>query len=224
MKKTTSEAPAFASEKKAVASKDKLDELKEMVRRGRSLMMEIEELDIAKAKKVAELTKLRKEDLPTFAKKVGVPYIEVDAEGNNPSFACQVEPFYSANIKSDWPPELRDQGFDYLEKMGWGEIIKTYVTFSFPKELQPLVVPFIKACKAMRLSATITEKRGKASVKKKVKMPPPSPEIERTVPHATLTKWLKERVEKDEVMPDLEKIGGFVGEIAKLSVVKEKKA
>ncbi len=151
--------------------------------------------------------------------KIGVPSITIEAEGNYPAFTAERNPFFAANIAADWPPEKRDEAFAYIESLGYGELIKTFVSFAFPRELQPAVSSFLKVIKSLTLVATVKVGGKKRRLKYKV----PTPTIERTIAHGTLTKWLREQVEDEAKMPDLEKIGGFVGNIADVKPVKEKK-
>ncbi len=224
MSATTKKAPAFLKNaKKAEPSKDKLEELKAMVKEYRNKQHAVNAILAEAAEASASLSEAKKKTIPEFMEKIGVPSITIDPEvvGNvsYPAFTAERKPFYSANIAADWPPELRDAAFDYIEKQGYGELIKTFLTFAFPRDLQAAVVPFLKACKSMKL--TFTVKEGKKN--KRVTVPVPVPEIERTIHAGTLTKWLREQVENEGTVPDLTKIGGFVGTVADVKEVKEKK-
>lgn len=220
------QAPAFmAKAKKPEVSADKLEALKTLVRKYRNEKFEVDQLLVSASEKGKSLSEMRKKTIPEFMDKVGVPAITVEAEGNYPAFTAERKPFFQANIAADWPPEMREEAFAYVESLGYGELIKTFITFSFPKDLYPAVVPFLKACKTMKLVAMVDQPaaKGKKPKRKKVQFTLPLPEVEKTIHAGTLTKWLREQVEEEGFMPKLDKIGGFVGTVADVKEVKEKK-
>lgn len=57
---------------------------------------------------------------------------------------------------------------------------------------------------------------------KNIRLDVPEPRVERTVHWATLTAWLRRQVEENKFIPDLSKIGGFIGRRAAPKEVKEK--
>jgi hypothetical protein len=228
MSVATKKAPSFVKGKKATPSPDKLEALKAMVREYRNKQHSVNLSLVEISETQRELTEMKKKTIPEFMEKVQVPSITVDPEvvGNvsYPAFTAERKPFYSANIAADWPPTLKEQAFAYVEKMGYGELMKTFVTFAFPRDLQPAVVPFLKACKSLKLVAVVEEVNAKGKkVKRRREFDVPVPEVEKTIHSGTLTKWLREQVENEGNVPDLDKIGGFVGTVAEIKEVKEKK-
>lgn len=227
MSQVNKQAPAFLKgAKKPEASEDKLEALKKMVRQYRDTRMEVNAIMESAAEKSKVLKEAKEKTIPEFMERIGVPSITIEAEGNYPAYVAERKPFYSAGIRADWPPEMKEEGFAYVESLGYGELIKTFVTFPFPRELQAAVVPFLKACKGLKLTAVVEEPSKKPGGKpKRVKktFSLPLPEVERTIHAGTLTKWLREQVEDAGFMPKLDKIGGFVGTIADVKEVKEKK-
>jgi len=213
---------AAVKEKPVVASEDKLDRLRVLVGAARDIQMMVtqkeEEIDALKAR----LTKARTLDIPQFMEDNGIPAITLGAEGNAPAVECVRVPFYQANIKTDWEPQRRDAAFAYLEKIGEGDLIKTTITYFFPKEDQGATGDFIEKVSKLK----IVKKVGKAKKGAKQKVEAvrvPTPVIERGVPWNSLTAWLKRKVENDKFVPDLEKIGAFVGTVADIKPLKEKK-
>lgn len=214
---TAKEAPSFLDQvEKVVPQNDKLEELKKLIRQYRDDKFEVDNILQSAQEKNKALNELKRKIIPEFMQEIGVPSITLEAEGNYPAFTTECKPFYAANIAADWPPELREAAFEYIEKLGYGELIKTFVTFAFPRELQKTVVPFLKNCKDMEI--TVTEKDGS-----KTNFKLPVPEVQRTIHPGTLAKWLREQVEKGGAIPDLDKIGGFVGVVADVKEVKERK-
>lgn len=230
MPKVEKQAPAFMKDaKKPEASADKLEALKKLIKDYRNTKFEVDAIMQSAIEKSKTLEEAKKKTIPEFMDKIGVPSITLEAEGNYPAFECKRKPFYSANIQADWPPELREEGFKYVESLGYGELIKTFVTFAFPKDQQGAVLPFLKSCKGLTLTAMVDVptkgKNGKPGKPKRVRQTfsLPIPEVEKTIHAGTLTKWLRESVEDEGFMPKLDKIGGFVGVVADVKEVKEKK-
>ncbi len=124
--------------------------------------------------------------------KIGVPEAGVD---------IVVKPFYHANIKSDWEPAKREEGFKYLEYLGHGDTIKVVVTATFGRgelENARLIENLIRNSPVGNSNP---------------------PVLEMSVPWNTLSALVKEQVEKGKKI-DLDKLGATVGREAK--VVKRK--
>lgn len=211
-------APAYLkSAKRPEPSKDKLEELKSLVKSYRDLSAEAVDIATRLSEKQATMNEMKKKTIPEFMEKIGVPSITVEAEGNLPAFEAVRKPFFSAGISADWEEERKEEAYAYLESIGEGDLLKYWVTFPFPREYQPAVSQFLREVKKIKL---LVVPKGK---KKKERVPVPLPEVERSVHSGTLTKWLRERIESDGNMPNLDKIGGFVGTVAEVKPVKEKK-
>lgn len=118
--------------------------------------------------------------------------VSFSAEGNSKALQLAFKPYYSAHIPVDAPEDFRTEAFAYLEEAGGGNLIKTTVTINFPKEDRARVAEFLRTMPD-NLDYTVN-----ASVHK-----------------ATLTKWLREKIEAG-VMPLLEKINGRVGRIVEV--------
>lgn len=168
-----------------------------------------------------------------------------------PAYECERTPFYSANISVDWPEEIREGSFDYLAEIGHDDLIKNTVTHAFPRGTsQETITRFCKMVSQLKVMVLQEEqkinKNGElifktvdagevkggrrlnvkipVMVKKKVPLEIPPAEVGRGVNPKTLTAWLKNQVEHHNFTPDLAKIGGMVGTVAKLKEVKVKKA
>lgn len=174
---------------------DKLELLRKSVARARSLEAEKEDLDQRATEVSQELHKLYRETLPGLLDEARVPEITIEGEGNLPRVKAEAKPFYNANIAAAWPPEQKAQGFAYLTELGYQDLIKTVVTVAFNREDRDKALQFKSRLERAGYAPTLTE----------------------TVHPATLTAWLKEQVEKHSFVPDLQKIGGFIGRVVKLS-------
>lgn len=188
-------APAFIQPQKAVSiSDDKLIALRQCIAEARDIEVEIAHYEEIVATKQKALTELRSKTLPDMMIELKIDNIGLAAEGNYPAYDAELSPFYSANIAVGWTEEERKEGFDYLESIGEGDLIKTEVTVAFPREDRK---------KALALIKELAEK-GLA------------PSIKQNIPFQTLTAWLKRQVEKKQFTPDLKKIGGTVGLVVRL--------
>lgn len=122
------------------------------------------------------------------------------------------EPYYHANIASDWPDEKREEAFEHLDELDSGDIIKNVVTLQFPRGQHEAAKKFVMAARSLLATMHIFGVEMEQEV--------PDPVVEMTVPWNTLTSWLKEQIQNG-VAVDLEKIGGTVGTIAKIKYRKD---
>lgn len=198
--------------KKPEVSRGKLETIKRAVREVRDLTLTHDSLTEQASSVKKKITELEMKKLPDIMEGAGVPSITLEAEGNLPAYEAKSKAYYSAGIKADWPDEDRTRAFDYLVSIGHGELIRTEVTYGFPKDTPPAVVDrFLREVRKIKLGA------GKKAVSI------PFPTLERGVNTQTLTAWLKDQVENEGFMPKLDLIGGFVGKKVSIKEVKEKK-
>lgn len=181
---------------------DKLLELKGLVGQARDLEKERDMLN----ERLSEVNSaldgpdgLYFRTLPALMTEIGVPQITIEAEGNLPAYIATASPYYKASISAEWPEEKRKDAFDYLESIDAGDLIKTEVTVAFPRDKRDLAVKY---------KEMVEKKYGSAAT------------IKENVAWNTLTAWLKDQVEEEGTIPQLDKIGGVVARIVKL---KEKK-
>ena len=163
-----------------------------------TLMQEIKELEERLAEKGKELYHLTRVILPEMFNTAGIGELLVDPKGNDPGFVAKREPYFKANIAADWTSERKANAFRYLENHKAGGLIRASITALFPPK-------------------SIKEQKSTMAFLRKSKVEFTS---ERKVPWTTLTSWLKAEVRSGR-MPDLEAIGGDVGEIVKLKPLKE---
>lgn len=213
---------------------DKLEKLQEMVGEARVLDVRIVKGNILLTELKSNLGELKNHRIPDYMNEIGVPSIALDAVGKPgqknyiPAYECERTPFYSANISVDWPEEIREGSFDYLAEIGHDDLIKNTVTHAFPRGTsQETITRFCKMVSQLKImvlqDVDVTSKRGVVKrVRRKVPLDIPPAEVGRGVNPKTLTAWLKNQVEHHNFTPDLAKIGGMVGTVAKLKEVKVK--
>lgn len=135
---------------------------------------------------------IEREELPELMGEAGVDSVGIPASGNQPALDLKLRPFYKAGIGAEWEPERRQAGFDYLDEVGAGDLIKTGLIVAFAREDREEAKTLLKQLRKLGHK----------------------PEIKQDVHWATLTSWLKEKSEAgDDVKLDL--IGGQVGMIVK---------
>jgi hypothetical protein len=132
--------------------------------------------------------------LPDMMDQLGLSRLDLEPDGNAPGMTFQCGPFYRASIAASWDPEKRQKAFVYLDGEGAGDLVKVTVTLAFGRSDRE------------QADRVIGDLR-KAGF---------SPEVKLDVPHATLTAWVKEQVEKFSKMPKLDLIGGTVGRVVRI--------
>lgn len=126
-------------------------------------------------------------------------------------------PYYKANIGADWEVDRRDAAFDYLGKIGAGDIVKNVVSLQFSRGSEKLSRAFLKVLDSEEFSDLL-----RMVVEPEVNdtsLPPV--EVAKSVPWGTLTAFVKEQIEKGTVL-DLPKIGATVGTVVKIKRRKAK--
>jgi hypothetical protein len=185
------------------APEDKLDLLRSKAMEVRETDQFINNLEWKLEQQKEKRTKLLREELPALMDEMHVPSITIDAQGNLPAVKLTVKPFYSANVSAKWEPERRAQAYRWLEDHDAGDLIKTTIEISFPRELRS------KALELVQMLKTLND-TGIASVS-----------VDERIHAGTLTAWLKESVEAGGDLPPLDVIGGSVGRVVKIEDVKK---
>jgi len=191
-------APSFTDAPK----EDESNKLREIGIRLYTVDKEIADLEAQLKAKTAIKTEIQQHELPDYMKKIsqdkiGLPEFQVD---------LVMEAYYHANIKAEWPEEQRKAGFDYLEELNAGDLIKTQVVFLFGRKDMKKVkwlLAFIKT-----VQHYLTEVGGTPE-------DIPDPTVSMAVPWNTLTAFVKEQVTAGKKL-DLEKLGATVGSIVKI--------
>jgi hypothetical protein len=176
---------------------DKLDKIKSLAKTLRDIEFEIADKEAAVKELKARLNNLSMKELPELFAEYKVPGIKLDAEGNMPACTVDVVPFYKAAL-----PKEDIGGLDWLETNGNGDLIKRVFTVQLPMDSEQT---------AGRLRAGLQKLKLEYDEK-------------RTVPWTTLTAFVKEQFESPRGRKDLplEKLGAFVGKIARVKEDKKK--
>jgi hypothetical protein len=193
-------APAFLANVTESQSfdEDKLTELRNAVVEAKNLELQIESAEADLSIKKQALNQLLHKDLPDLFLEIGIDEIAVPASGNFLSFRATCAPYYAAGIPVKWDVVKRQEAFTYLTDNGAGDLIKTEINVKFQRTDREI---------ALR---TAQKLQGEGF----------EPEMKEAVHQATLTAWLREQIELNNWVPDLEKIGGTVGRVVK---IKDKK-
>lgn len=188
--------PAFLASlsDNADVDSDRLQHLRNKVVEAKELELQIDDLSTKLSELKHKLQEIHFKVLPDLFDEIGVDKIGIPATGNLPAFEAKCQPYYSANISANWDPDKRTDAFAYLTEVGAGDLIKTSVALDFARDERE---------KAVELADKLKEEGLRPNVKE-------------TVHSQTLTAWLKEQVEVNNTLPDLEKIGGQVGRIVKI--------
>lgn len=163
----------------------------------------VEALEAEIKKKNERIRQLEFVDLPAYMKQIGQDIVGLPDQDAD----IRLEAFYHANIKADWPEEQREAAFAWLEKHGHADLIKTTVSFTFPR----------RALEKARWLVAMTGLLRDKLLEQGAEFPEATTKME--IPWNTLTAWLREQTESSKSVP-LEIIGGEVGTIAK---IKERK-
>jgi hypothetical protein len=207
---------AIAAGQVAEVSNKDFNKLKEKVRAARVLQKRIETGEALLKELGKQENEILMNELPDLMNTMRVPSITIDAEGNEPAFTATNKPFYSASLarpkKAD-QPDPRPEGFEYLISIGHGDLIKQEVSFLFPVGTDPkLIHDFVQ--KAIKLKV-----ESKRKPVKRLRIPFPS--VDTSVHAGTLTAWLRRQVEQEKFVPNLTKIGGFLGRKVEIKTVEE---
>lgn len=200
MAKPNSAIAAAIAGETAVTSSGSLEAIQALAVEARDLEKEISDLQQTLKEKNVKLYEIYHVKMPDLMLAANVDQVGIPANGNLPAMDAEMKPFYSANIAASWPEEKRQAGFQYLEKLKAGDLIKTKVEALYGRG---------KLGDARKAAATLAKKKGV------------SVELKQAVHPQTLTAWLKEQVEEKKFTPNLELIGGSVGRVVKMKERKE---
>lgn len=136
--------------------------------------------------------------LPEAMVNAGIDSLSIPSQGNRPSFALALVPYYKAVIQVGWDTQRREEAFAVLERYNLADLIRTEVTVSLPAGNAEEAQALMRAISA--LGHTPTAKK--------------------TVPWMTLTAAIKEMYERGGSLSDaeLEALGATVAQIAELKV------
>ena len=175
-----------------------LAKIKASLSLARDLENSIEEAELKLAEERAQLNVLQHKVLPDQFNAAGITSLTLEAEGNHPAIKCDIRPYFKASIPAKWSEEKRLAALAELDRFDAGDLAKRTIAVQFARSEADDAAKLAKALERMGLTYSMTF----------------------DVHHATLTSWLKETVSEGQ-MPDLEKIGGQVGQVVSLKRVDE---
>lgn len=190
---------AAIAETKSAVPQDKLERVRDAVKKMRVTEREVADLEGQLKIKRASIYDLQHRELPDLFDEVGTDRIGLPPEGNMPGYDAVLAPYYHANISAEWPEERQAKGFGWLEEAGHGDLLKTLI--------------IVELGRGQRRRAEALEKHlAKKNFSYSRKL---------GVPWNTLTAWLREQVEKKRKTPPLDLLGATVGRVVKLTPRKD---
>ena len=196
---TAAQAPPSVSDlmlQEEDSEPDKLDKLRSLCTDLRAVEAEMEALQVRMEALAAERHALRVKAIPELMAECRVPFIGLAEEEGFPECTVVVEDHVSACISVEWEEYLRARAFRWLDEHQYGDLIKTSVVISFPREYRN---------KALQLIETLGDLVSGAII-----------EVKESVHASTLTSWLTELVKSKKPLPPLEVIGGHIERRAEL--------
>lgn len=182
----------------APKSEDKLERVRDRVRRLRDLEFENDDLAAKVKKNNEQINELKNKTLVDMLDEVGLGGMKVNAEGNMPPYEIQLGDYYKANI----PEDNQAGAYRWLTEQGHDDLIKTTFSIEFGLGEADDVKVFEKLL--VKNEVAYSKKQG--------------------VPWNTLTAFVKEQyeVKKKPLTKKVQALlGATVGRVVK--VVKEKK-
>jgi hypothetical protein len=173
---------------------DRLDRIRRLAEEARDLehqMIELEERRSALSERYFQVTRSLLPEEMTAAR---LSVMQLEPSGNYPARVVRLELTAQASIPRGWPEERRREAVAELDRCEAGDLVRTSVTVDFPRE---------KREDARSLFSSLQEGGHR-------------PHADESVHHSTLTAWLKARLRNGDPLPDLEKIGGWAGTIARV--------
>jgi hypothetical protein len=146
----------------------------------------------------ADLEHLVHKVIPEQFNAAGIKNLTLEANGNQPAMSAQLRPYFKAVIPVKWDDIKRQEALVELDKYGAGDLARKTVSVAFPRSESDEADEFARNIGKMGYSYV----------------------MQFDIPWQTLTAWLRETVNAGE-MPNLDKIGGQVGQVINLKAVDE---
>lgn len=172
---------------------DLVEKVRQKLREMRDKEAQRKDLEERSRKLSAELEEMRRKTLVDMFNEAGIDKLGLPAEGNLPAYDAEEKPYYHANIRSDWEQEKKDAAFGWLDKNGYGDLVKNVFVVVVDRDDHEMARDVEKALD----EAGVDYQR------------------EQTVPWNTLTAFVREQIEAGETLP-LELLGATVGRVVVL--------
>jgi hypothetical protein len=171
-------------------SNDKLEHVRDAVRRHLGLQQRIAELTEENKLLTRQLNDMAKRELPDLFNEVQVDSVGLAPEGNQPGYDAKLSPYYHANI----PADRAIEAFAWLDAEGHGDLIKNVITVELGRGDN-------ETAKAVQYALD------DLGIEYSTKL---------SVPWNTLTAFVREQVERYSRVPPLDILGAEIGQIVKL--------
>src|SRR5262245_18495215 len=158
--------------------------------RARDLQAELQDAQARVDQLAAELKQLTEHTLVDAMNQAGYSHTTLQANGNLPAVELELTTVVRASMPVSWPAERREEGYDQLPE----DLVKWTVTVSFPKGQGDQAAELARHLRHLKLPHRVV----------------------RGVNHMTLTSWLKQQLEEGGELPELEKIGAYIGQVVKI--------
>lgn len=200
-KRPSAAVAALASSSPRTVPENTLRAIREAATAARDKVVEKAELDERAKELGREILEYTQSTLPTMLKDAGLSGLELARSSNLPPFELRLKPYYHANIDVGWEPDRKDRAFEWLDREGHGDLVKTIITVELGRGTARIVRAVCAALKKLKVDYTMN----------------------RGVPWNTLTALVKEIVEdKAQPMPPLDVLGATVGDVVTIKPKKEK--
>jgi len=191
-----------------LASEDKLETARRLAREYWEVEDSIEKIETMLADAKSRRKDLIEKEIPEHFASCGIDNIGLPDAGEN-GVDVVVGPFCHANIPKSWPIEEQERGFEVLEELDGGDLVRVVVSVSFFKE---------ELEDAKELVEFLRTEWPKANEHPAV--------MEKSVPWNSLTSFLKAyiRDEDNDPITDEQKaaLGATIGVVARIKPRKEK--
>lgn len=177
----------------APLDRDKANAISELARELRDRQQELASTEERIEQLKREVNALSMTRLPDLFEQYQINKFGLNAQGNSPACDLVLQPYYKAVMPKD-----SDEGLEWLEAEGHGDMVKRVITVTLPRDSQE-------------------EANGLTAFLENAGIPY---EAKETVPWTTLTAFVKEQIEKYHRVLPLEKLGAIVGRVVKLKVSK----
>jgi hypothetical protein len=191
-----------------LASEDQLDRARRLSREYWEIEQNIENIEKMLSDAKSRKKELTEREIPEHFASCGIDTIGL-ADAGEHGVDIIVGPYCHANIPKSWPVEQQERGFEVLEELDGGDLIRVVVSVSFFKE---------ELDDAKELVEFLRTEWPKANEHPAV--------MDKSVPWNSLTSFLKAYI-RDETTDPLtdeqkEALGATIGTVARIKPRKEK--
>jgi hypothetical protein len=190
--------PSFIKAEKP--SQDKLDAVKSDLREVRDLLIEKQNTEEHLTELNKSINDKIRNSLPTIFQETGITSLTLEPTGNLPAYSAKLDTEVKAGITREFTPEQRQDAMDWLVANGADSLIKSVITITLDRNEYDKALKLVKEFKAKGLDVS----------------------LDTTVHWATLSSWLRERFEAQDLPPNIVTIGGTISPIVRITAKRSK--